>query len=137
MNLIVAVNNRNYIGKNGQLMWHSKEDLQYFKSVTMGATLICGRITWEQCLKKKSLKGRSIVVVGKCYETLENALKIAKESNNIFIIGGAKIYEAFMPYVKTIYLSNINDNQIGDKQFFIPLNFKGDVIIKNFKNDPT
>lgn len=134
MNLIVAVNNKNYIGRNGELMWQSTEDLQYFKQITMGATLICGRVTWVQCLKKKPLKGRSVVVVGKGYETLENALKIAKESDNVFIIGGAKIYEAFMPYVKTIYLSNINDNQVGDKQFFIPLDFKGDVIIKNFKN---
>lgn len=128
VNVIVAVGKDGAIGKNGDLVWHIREDLKRFKSLTMGNPVIMGRKTWES-LPKKPLPGRlnivlshnhgyvadGAVVVGTPEEALAKA-----DTHDVFIIGGAHIYEAFMPLATKIYLTEI-DSVCPDADAFLAL----------------
>jgi dihydrofolate reductase len=127
MEAIAAINKLGYLGKDGQLMWHCKEDLKWFKKVTMGKKCLVGRKTYETL---PNLPGRELIIVGKDYNTLDEAL----DQNPDIVIGGGQIYKATMDKINKIYLSIIDDDQVGDvKLCTIPFNVKVDV--KRFKKD--
>lgn len=109
--IIVAVDEKNGIGKKGKLPWHFKSDMAFFKNITTQTTdpekqnkVIMGRKTWESLPKKfQPLPKRENVVIthsmnykvqgAKTYHSLEKALtRIEKNIENIFIIGGAEIF---------------------------------------------
>ena len=110
MDLIVAVNKLGYIGKAGVLPWYSKRDLFFFKQMTLNKKCLLGSTTYKTL---PTLKNRELLVVGKEYLSLDEAL--SKQPD--YIIGGAKIYESCMQYCNTLYISVINDNTIGDTKF--------------------
>jgi len=127
--LIVAINNKNVIGENNKLPWHCPEDLKFFKETTMHQTLICGRKTYES-LNKRPLPNRRMIVVTRntSYDTqhddvlvansLDEAISFAKDTgNDIFIIGGATIYEQAIPMVDKMYITVINNDVDGDAYF--------------------
>jgi dihydrofolate reductase len=134
MKLIVAINDLSYIGKDGKMLWKSPEDFKHFKSTTMGGTLIVGRLTYEICMGGRDLPGRDTVVVGTDYNSLYQALiKALKYSNSkanpdIWVIGGAEIYEALIHLCDEIHLSHIDNSEVGDRKFIIPANYRGKVI---------
>lgn len=117
---IVAVNNTNTIGKNNKIPWHSTLDLKYFKSVTENSTVIMGRKTFESL--GKPLKNRQNIVITsseinnddiiKC-NSIENALKYSY-NNNIFFIGGSRIYNESLKYCEKLFITRIDNNIIGD-----------------------
>lgn len=133
MKLIIAVNNLNYIGKDGKMLWKCKEDLQHFKQKTMGSTLIVGKTTHEQCLGGKYLNGRDTFVVGTGYYSLCNAVfeamkcTICMNNPTIWVIGGSQIYNQLVHLCDEIHISHINNNAVGDTQFLIPSNYRGKV----------
>lgn len=128
MKLIVAVNNKGYIGKKGEMMWHSPDDIAHFVKLTNHSSILVGRVTFEKDLKKKMLPGREVFVVGKGYLQLSEAVRAAKSTNKeIWVIGGASIYERLAPLCSEIHLSIIDNNNIGDRKFSIPKNYKGKV----------
>ena len=127
MEAIAAINKLGYLGKDGQLMWHCKGDLKWFKEVTMGKKCLVGRKTYEAL---PLLPGRELIVVGKGHNTLEEALAL----NPDIVIGGGQIYRATMSMINKIHLSIIDDDQIGDvKLCDIPMNVK--INVKRFKKD--
>jgi dihydrofolate reductase len=127
MEAIAAINKLGYLGKDGQLMWHSSEDLKWFKQVTMGKKCLVGRKTYETLPK---LPGRELIVVGKGYNTLEEALEQCPD----IVIGGGQIYRATIDKIDKIYLSIIDDEQVGDvKLCDIPMTVK--INVKRFKKD--
>jgi len=127
MEAIAAINKLGYLGKDGQLMWHCKGDLKWFKDVTMGKKCLVGRKTYEVL---PHLPGRELIVVGKGHNTLEEALAL----NPDIVIGGGQIYRATMSMINKIHLSIIDDDQIGDvKMCEIPANVR--VNVKRFKKD--
>lgn len=111
INIIVACDRNNGIGKQGKIPW--KSDLKYFKEKTMGCPIIMGRATWES-FPDPPLPGRLNVVVstewddgrwsrvrknGQSHQfyvckTIPTAINIAKRNYNgdIYIIGGTQIY---------------------------------------------
>lgn len=107
MDAILAVNNGGFIGLDSKLPWRSSADFKHFREMTMGKTCLVGRVTYESMPK---LHGRNLIVVGKGYSTLEEALKYDID----FVIGGRRLYQAVMHLVKDIHLSVINDNSNGD-----------------------
>lgn len=122
---IVAVNNKGFIGKDGNLMWRNKEDLEHFKEVTMWNALVVGRKTLDT-LPKVVNEGRILIPVSRSGNSVEEALNIASEKankNTIFVIGGAEIYRETEKYTDFIILSRINDDQEGDATFEIPTGF--------------
>lgn len=125
INIIVAVNNKGYIGKNNRLMWHNSEDLKLFKSMTEGKTLVMGRKTWES-LPVKPLKNRYSIIVSKeldirgenfhCISCLD-VQAMAESGETYWVIGGEDIYKQFLPFAKFVHISKIDDNQEGDVKF--------------------
>lgn len=127
MDAIAAINKLGYLGKDGQLMWHCKKDLKWFKEITMGKKCLVGRKTYEAL---PPLPGRELIVVGSNYNTLEHAMSL----NPDIVIGGGQIYKATISIIDTLYLSIIDDNQIGDvKMCDIPQHVR--VNVKRFKKD--
>lgn len=125
MKLIVATNNLNQIGLNGEMLWHNKEDLKHFKALTLGKKLMVGRTTFE---KLPPLKDREIIVVGTGYHTLEEALN--KEPD--WVIGGAKLYNSTIHLCSEIHISKIDNDLMGDTEFKIPEWYKGKVFEYKF-----
>lgn len=126
--LIVAYDNHQVIGKDNQMPWHFKEDLAYFKKITLGHTVFMGRKTYESILKmtKKPLPNRKNIVLSKTLiddkveviDDLETFIKAHQSSSEIvFIIGGAMVYEATLPYAKRLYITHIDHTYEGDTYF--------------------
>ena len=128
INIIVAVGKNGAIGKKGDLIWHIGEDLRHFKAVTTGYPVIMGRKTWES-LPKRPLPGRlNIVITGNADYKAEGAVVVdsvekaveAAGTGKAFVIGGAKVYEAFMPLADHLYLTVI-DAEDPDADTFIDI----------------
>jgi len=126
ISIIAAVGRNNELGKNGDLIWHFREDMQFFKKTTTGATVIMGRKTFESL--PKALPNRRNIVISKnsdfkaegaeVVSSIEGALDMTKE-DRVFIIGGASIYKAFLPYANEIFLTEI-DASCPDADTFFP-----------------
>lgn len=113
MQIILAKNKLNYIGLDERLPWNSKEDLQHFKKLTLGKRLLVGRITYENMPK---LKDRTMIVVGKGYNTLSEGLAQRPD----FIIGGKALIQSILDtprykkLIEHVHLSIIDDETEGD-----------------------
>src|SRR3990170_2952874 len=102
ISIIAAMAENGVIGRGGQLPWHLKADLQRFKRLTTGHTIIMGRKTWESI--GRPLSGRRMVVVSRqadyrpegvtAVNSLDAALAVAQAAGDdeAFVIGGAEIY---------------------------------------------
>lgn len=126
VNQIVAVNNKGFIGKDGHLMWHNKEDLKHFKDITMWNALVVGRKTLDT-LPSVVNKGRVLIPVSRSGNSVEEALQKASDianKNTIFVIGGAEIYKETEKYTDFILLSRIDDDQEGDSSFQVSEDFE-------------
>ena len=114
--LIASVGLNRELGSGGELCWHIPDDLRRFRHLTMGATVIMGRKTWDS-LPKKPLPGRRNIeetASGAKYEgaetapSLEAALEAAANDENVFIIGGESVYTAALPFADTLLLTHID-----------------------------
>ena len=130
LKMIVAVGSDGAIGRNGDLIWKLPSDLKRFKALTTGHPVIMGRKTWES-LPKKPLPGRRNIILtrqsdysaegAEIVNSLHEALKIT-ENETPFIIGGAEIYNAALPYVSEAFLTIVNQN-CPDADAFLNLDF--------------
>lgn len=120
MKAIVAVNERGIIGNKGFMPWHVPEDLQHFKSLTLGNVLVLGRITADGLLNRGiDLPGREIWLLSASRAdglTVEQIKQKAADGKSVFIGGGAKCYQAFAPLINTWHISLIKDSSTGDTQ---------------------
>ena len=131
ISLIAAASRNNLtIGKDGGgIPWHVKEDFQYFKKVTTGHPMIMGRKTWEE-FGGKPLPGRVHIVVTSNPEykvpkgyfvcnSIGSAIEkaVGLDDEEIFIIGGAQIYEAGLKFADRIYLTLVDVNIDGPTKF--------------------
>lgn len=126
VNQIVGVNNKGFIGKDGHMMWHNKEDLKHFKDITMWNALVVGRKTLDT-LPSAVNKGRVLIPVSRSGNSVEEALQKASDianKNTIFVIGGAEIYKETEKYTDFILLSRIDDDQEGDSSFQVSEDFE-------------
>ncbi|MEW6469301.1 MAG: dihydrofolate reductase [Bacteroidota bacterium] len=127
---IVAVSENNVIGKDNRLVWHLPEDIRFFKEKTMGHCVVSGRKNYESIPEKfRPLKGRTNIVVTrqKDYEapgaivvhSVEEAIAVAKEKGEkeLFIIGGAEIYNQTMEVTDRLYLTRVFHTFEGDAYF--------------------
>ncbi len=110
--LIVAHGLNNQIGLDGGIPF--KSDLKRFKYLTLGKTLIMGRKTYESI--GYPLGGRQTIVISNkigfmpenifIVKTTRKALKLAQILNqDIAVVGGEKVYEAFFPYADRLYIT--------------------------------
>lgn len=126
--LVVAIADSGVIGKDGGLPWKIPEDLRHFKNVTMGHTVVMGRKTFDSI--GKVLPGRRFVVVSRQRDLvipdvtvapdIAHAIAVARETDDEpRIIGGATIYEAALPFVTKIFLTEIHRPIEGDAFFHL------------------
>lgn len=130
---IVAARARNgVIGRDGDLPWRLRSDLQRFKQVTMGKPCIMGRKTWDS-LPLKPLPGRLNLVLTKdqswkargavACETFTEALEIAREqaeedgAEEVCIIGGAALFDLALPRARRLYITEVEAEPEGDAVF--------------------
>ncbi|MDD4928898.1 MAG: dihydrofolate reductase [Gallionella sp.] len=113
------------IGVNNTLPWRCPEDLKHFKALTMGHHMIMGRKTFDSI--GKALPGRTTVVVTRDRElkiegclvahSLPDAIAACACDSKIYIVGGAEIYTQALPLMDTLYITEIQQDVIGDAHF--------------------
>ena len=134
--LVVARARNGVIGRDGDLPWRLRSDLQRFKAITIGKPCIMGRKTWES-LPLRPLPGRLNVVLTRdegwgedgqakgalVCRTLDEAIEIAREQaqddgvDEICVIGGAGLFEAALPRAKRLYVTEVEAEPEGDVLF--------------------
>ncbi|ALG12020.1 dihydrofolate reductase [Kibdelosporangium phytohabitans] len=108
------------IGRDGTLPWHLPEDMKHFREQTAGATVLMGRRTWESLPPRfRPLPGRRNLVLSRTaqegaetFPGLHQAL--ATVSGDVWIIGGAAVYEAALPLADKIVVTEIQESFDGD-----------------------
>ena len=123
--LIAAAAQNDALGKDNDLIWHISEDLKRFKRLTTGHAIIMGRKTFESM--PKALPNRTNIVLTKnenykaegavVASTIDEALVLAGEDNQPFIIGGAQIYSLFMDHCNRIELTRVHHDFEADVFF--------------------
>ena len=129
ISLIVAASSNNAIGKNNQLLWHLPVDLKFFKNTTWAMPVIMGRKTFE-AVGSKPLPGRQNIIVSRAAKpstegsvwwasSIEEALAQAGtlHCKEVFIAGGAQIYELTLPLAQRVYLTRVHAHFEADTFF--------------------
>lgn len=130
--LVAAVSDNNVIGRNGDVPWQVKADLNYFAKLTDGHFLICGRKTHESILKKirHPLKNRKTIILTKqndynapknCFvvNSWKKALKTVENRKKVFVIGGEEIFKIALPHAKRMYITKVHKT-VDDGDTFFP-----------------
>lgn len=127
LSLVAAIGKYNELGLDNRLIWKIKEDLEFYKNLTLHQNIIMGRKTLESmppgALQKRNVFVLSSRPLDKCYDvnaftSVESLLEYIEVTNqNFIVVGGASIYEAFLPYVDTMYLTEIDDYKVADTYF--------------------
>ncbi|MDX6613961.1 MAG: dihydrofolate reductase [Blastocatellia bacterium] len=129
---IVAVDRNGAIGRGGRLPWHFSADLKFFKHTTTGHTVVMGHRTWLTL--QKPLPNRTNIVLSRTSEIepqpaltvmrdVDSVLALNREpAAHIFIIGGATIYEAFLPFIDRWIVTYV-PLTVTDADTFMPENY--------------
>jgi dihydrofolate reductase len=128
--IIAAYDENRVIGNKGKMPWHIPEDFKLFKEKTMGNVVIVGRKTWEGI---PLLPGRRVIVISRNWaeynkpdlpdvqylNSLKEAMDWAEDKGEIFIAGGAQVYQQALDQdlVDKIFISKINGVHKGDTFF--------------------
>jgi len=123
--LIAAMAKNRVIGRGNAIPWHIPSELQRFKALTMGHTLIMGRKTFESI--GRPLPGRKTVIVTRNPEyrapgcavatSLTAAIALCAKEETIFIAGGGEIYQEALPLADAMYLTVLDREVEGDVFF--------------------
>lgn len=125
ISLIVALAENHVIGANNRLLWRLPAELQYFKRTTIGKPIIMGRKTHESI--GRALPGRRNIVISRqadfqaegcdVVDSLDAALALVKDCEEVMIIGGAQIYQQALPLADRLYLTWVHHAFEGDTFF--------------------
>lgn len=114
---IAAVDRKGAIGKGGKLPWHYSADMKFFRETTTGHAVVMGRKTWVTI--GKPLKNRLNIVLSRdpniepqesliVLSDIESVLSFNKSlTTDLFVIGGAQIYEAFLPHIEKWIITEV------------------------------
>ncbi len=132
ISIIVAIAENNAIGKDNRLLWHISEDLKRFKKLTTGHTLIMGRNTFLS-LPNGALPNRRHIVISDIPDerfercemagSIEEAIQIAGDKEECFVIGGGMVYAQFLPVAGKLYLTQVHQSFDADT-FFPEIDFQ-------------
>jgi len=136
MKAIVAMASNRVIGNGVKIPWHIPDDFKWFKSQTTGQSLLMGNTTFKAI--GKPLPNRHTFVMTRDMEKLKLSsqplysyvteewllhwLAFSPDAKDLWLCGGAKIYERFLPYCNEIVVSHV----VGD--------FDGDVFMPPFEH---
>jgi len=126
ISLIYAASQNGVIGIDNRLPWRLPADMKRFRNLTTGHHVLMGRKTYESI--GKPLSGRTNIIItrqqnyqaGGCLiaASLERAISLCQDDNEIFIIGGATIYQQALEFANRIYLTIIHEEFKGDTFLF-------------------
>tara|TARA_B100000929_G_C15441911_1_gene398282 strand:- start:611 stop:1096 length:486 start_codon:yes stop_codon:yes gene_type:complete len=122
LSIVVAMDDNRLIGKDNGLPWHLPADLAYFKKITTGNSILMGRKTYESI--GRALPNRRNIVITRNSEasfsgcevvdSIDAALSITKNDNEVMVIGGASLCEQLLPEVTRLYITQIEGKFKGD-----------------------
>jgi dihydrofolate reductase len=122
ISLIVAMSRNRVIGRNNAIPWRIPAELARFKQLTMGHHIVMGRKTWESI--GRLLPGRTTIILTRNPDlrvqgaliaaSLPQALRLAAQDDEIFVIGGAEIFRLALPLAQRIYLTTVQIDIDGD-----------------------
>tara|TARA_B100000035_G_scaffold120763_1_gene102585 strand:- start:1114 stop:1596 length:483 start_codon:yes stop_codon:yes gene_type:complete len=123
LSIIVAMAKNRVIGKDNDMPWHLSDDLKNFKKITIGKTVIMGRLTYKSI--GKPLPNRKNIILSRNLKDenviVRNNLKIIfeqlKNEEEVFIIGGEDIYSQTIKMANKLYLTTVDGIIEGDKYF--------------------
>ena len=127
MNFIVAVDNNYAIGKNNDLLYSLPTDMKYFRQTTLNKVIVMGLNTLLSFPNQKPLKNRTNIVLSGSNKgfTCDNATVVYDldslfeelkkyNTDEVFVVGGASVYNLMMPYCKYAYITKINAEKPAD-----------------------
>ena len=125
VSIIVAIAQNGTVGDKNSLLWHIKEDMRFFRTTTSGHPVIMGRKTFESLGSKPLPKRTNIVITRADREfegaltahSLEEAIRMAGEDEEIFIMGGAQIYREALSVADRMYITYVERDYEGDTAF--------------------
>ena len=125
VSLIAAVAENGVIGRSNAIPWHLPADLERFKARTTGHHIIMGRKTFESI--GRPLPKRTSIVLSRNADyrpagvlvapTLDAALELASDDDEVFVIGGAEVYRPALPRADRLYLTIVHAAIEGDARF--------------------
>jgi dihydrofolate reductase len=128
--LIAAVARNGVIGRDNALLWSLPEDMKHFRAVTMGASVVMGRKTWDSLPARfRPLPGRQNIVLSRqagfqapgasVAPNLDDAAALAAQrgATRVFVIGGEQVYRAALPLADELLLTEIERDYDGDAHF--------------------
>lgn len=127
ISIIVAVGKNNAIGKNNKLLWDLPGDLQHFKKITTGHTVIMGDKTYQSIGRPLPNRKNIILSLDEDYKvegaevknSLEDVLDKYKNSEEeVFVIGGGIIYKLALPFADKLYITLVDDSPEDADTFF-------------------
>lgn len=145
--IIAAIGKNRELGKDGDLVFHIKEDMKYFRDTTKSHKIVMGRKTWESLPGK--LPNRENIVISRhpvddadaTITDLADFIEQHKDTNEeIFIIGGGMVYTTFLDHAKTLYLTEIDAPAPAADTFFPDFDkskYEKTIIKKGSENDLT
>lgn len=149
LSLIAAIGNYNELGIDNHLIWKIPEDLSFYKKMTIGKNIIMGRKTFES-MPLVALKGRNPIILStKPIDSICDVLSfnnidilldyIKKTKEEFMVVGGSKVYEEFLPYVDTMYLTELQNDKPFEADTFFPYfdenNWNSELIDSYMNND--
>lgn len=126
INIIVALARNRAIGQDNHLLYSLPDDMRHFRQLTTGHTIIMGRRTF-QSLPKGALPNRRNIILtrskkqfdgAESFHSLQEALNHCAESEQVFIIGGASVYQEALPLAHKLYITEIEDTPQQADTFF-------------------
>ena len=125
LSIVVAMDDNNLIGKGNGLPWYLPADLTFFKKITTGHSILMGRKTYDS-IGKTLLNRRNIVITRntdvsipgcEVVDSIEKALSITQDEEEIMVIGGANLFEQLLPEVNKLYITRIEGEFEGETYF--------------------
>jgi len=110
------------IGADGGLPWHLSEDMALFRGLTMGATVVMGRRTWESLPERfRPLPGRTNVVLtsdpawsAEGAHRCGSVSEVLEANESVWVIGGGAVYAAFLPHADRVVVTDVDTEVDGD-----------------------
>jgi len=137
---LVAVSNNNVIGKNNDLPWKLKRDLQHFKNYTTGKTIVMGRKTYESI--GRPLPNRRNIIISstikgidgaEVFSSLEAALEALKHEDEIIITGGSYLFNDTTDIVNKLVITFVDTSIEDGDVFYSDIDYeKWDLVEESF-----
>ncbi len=129
---IVAVDRNGAIGKGGKLPWHYSADMKFFKQTTSGNAVVMGNNTWRT-LKGPLPNRLNIVLSRQAQIAPQESLIVLRDvdavlamekvlQTDLFVIGGARVYESFLPYIEKWLVTKV-PLAVDGADTFMPANY--------------